>query len=252
MKSLTEHLRINVPARGGFINITPKIESPKNGFQPRSLPDILEIRKTTPFCRFLILITCALLFFSTPDADGCACCADAGQYRLRVNQPLSDYQRAQLDEMKFASDAHLFLTDAGEDAVKGLGSISEENSVRAVREPKRWRLTFRAEDGQTGVLTIPVPTRMTAFAADIHDGPPGKSPALYKEWRFEGVASGDGIFKSGFIAPARYTLVFQGRGNSCDNAADFTHWRLEIAGGKASYAFFGELVSDAAPPKSDS
>ncbi|MFL6499486.1 MAG: hypothetical protein ACJ8LL_02060 [Candidatus Udaeobacter sp.] len=198
------------------------------------------------------MITGALLIFATLKTNGCACCTEPGQYRLGVNQPLSDYQRAQLDEMKFAFTARLFLTDVGEDAVKGLGSISEQNSVRAVREPKRWRLTFRAEDGQTGVLTILVPTRMTAFAADIHDGAPGKSPALYKEWRFEGVASGDGIFKSGFIAPARYTLVFQGRGNSCDNAADFTHWRLEIAGRKASYAFFGDLVSDAAPPESDS
>ena len=71
-------------------------------------------------------------------------------------------------------------------------------------------------------------------------------------WRFEGVASGDGIFKSGFTALARYTLVFQGGGNSCDSATDFTHWRLEISGGKASYAFFGELVSDATLPKSDS
>ncbi len=213
---------------------------------------MVEITMITSFCRSLVLITSAFVFFSTPDADGCACCSDDGEYRLSVNQPLSDYQRAQLDEMKFASSARLFLTDAGEDAVKGLGSISQENSVTAVLEPKRWRLSFRAEDGQTGVLTIPVPARMTALAADVHDGEPGKSPRLYKEWRFEGVANGDGIFKSGFTASARYTLVFQGRGNRCDNAEDFTHWRLEIAGRKASYAFFGELVSDAAPPKNDS
>jgi len=37
-------------------------------------------------------------------------------------------------------------------------------------------------------------------------------------------------------------LIFQGRGNRCDNAEDFTHWRLEISGKKTSYAFFGELA----------
>lgn len=207
---------------------------------------------TTPFCRSLALIAGALLFVFTPDAEGCACCTDPGEYRLSVNQPLSEYERAQLDGIRFAPAARLFLTDAGEDAVKGLGSVSQENALTAVLEPKRWRFTFRAEDGQTGVLTIPVPAKMTALAADIHDGEPGAAPRLYKEWRFEGAASGDGIFKSGFSAPARYTLVFQGRGNRCDNGSDFTHWRLEIAGTKASYAFFGELVSDATPPESDS
>jgi hypothetical protein len=35
--------------------------------------------------------------------------------------------------------------------------------------------------------------------------------------------------------------VLQGRGNSCDTAEDFTHWRLKITGNKADYAFYGEL-----------
>ena len=213
---------------------------------------MLERAMSTTFRRPLALIASAFLLFTARDAAGCACCTDPGEYRLSVNEPISDYQRAQLVEMRFAPAARLFLTDAGEDAVKGLSSISQENNLTAVLEPKRWRLTFRTEDEQSGVLTIPLPARMTALAADIHDGEPGASPRLYKEWRLEGAASGDGIFKAGFTAPARYTLIFQGRGNRCDNGADFTHWRLEIAGGKASYAFFGELLSDATPPKSDS
>ena len=149
------------------------------------------------------VIICALLLVSTRDANACACCSDPGEYRLSVNQPLTGYERAQLDGLQFASTAHLFLTDAGEDAVKGLATVSQENKVTAVLEPKRWRLTFRAEDGRTGVLTIPVPPRITTLAADIHDGEPGQSPRLYKEWRLEGAASGDGIFKAGFAAPAR-------------------------------------------------
>lgn len=207
---------------------------------------------TTICFRFLALITGALLIVFTPKANGCACCTDEGEYRLSVSQPLSDYQRAQLEGMKFASTAQLFLTDAGEDAVKGLASISQENNLTAALEAKRWRLAFKAADGKTGVLIIPLPAKMTALAADIHDGEPGGSPRLYKEWRFEGVPTGDGIFKPGLTVPARYTLIFQGRGNRCDNTEDFTHWRLEISGGKASYAFFGELVSDTAAPQVDS
>jgi hypothetical protein len=72
--------------------------------------------------------------------------------------------------------------------------------------------------------------RITALAADIHDREPEQAPRLYKERRFEGVAGGDGMFKSGFTAPARYTLIFRGRGNRCDNATDFTHWWLGISG----------------------
>ena len=195
--------------------------------------------------RPLIAATAGALFLlSGFDARACACCADPGEYRLEPNQPVSDYQRAQLEGMKFAPTARLYLTDAGEEQVKGLGSISQENTIAAVVEPKRWRLTVRAEDGQTGVLTLPVPPKMTAFAAHLHDEEAGESPRLYKEWRFEGAAKGDGIFAAGFSAPARYTLIFQGRGNRCDDSADFTHWRLEISGAKASYAFFGELVQE--------
>ena len=189
-------------------------------------------------------ITGSLFLFSVIDAPACACCTDPGEYRLTPNQSVGEYERTQLGGMKFDSAAQLYLTDAGEDEVKGLGSISQKNTVSAVLEAKRWRLTFQAEDGKTGVLTLPVPSKMTAFAADIHDGEAEEAPRLYKEWRFEGNATGDGIFQAGFAAPARYILVFQGRGNRCDNGGDFTHWRLEVSGKKASYAFFGELVAE--------
>jgi hypothetical protein len=148
--------------------------------------------------------------------------------------------------MKFGSTAQLYLTDAGEDEVKGVASISQSNGLTATLEPKQWRLTFRAENGKSGVLTLPLPSKMTAFAADINEEGTsgGGGPVLYKEWRFEGSATGDGIFQAGFASPARYTLIFQGRGNKCDNGEDFTHWRLEISGKKAAYSFFGELVAD--------
>jgi hypothetical protein len=93
-----------------------------------------------------------VLYFSAPEAKACACCTDPGEYRLSVDEPISDDQRAQLGGLMFASAARLFLTDAGEDAVKRLASISPENIVTVALAPRSWRFTFKAEDGQTGVL----------------------------------------------------------------------------------------------------
>ena len=188
----------------------------------------------------------ALFLSSVPDASACACCADPGYYVLETGKPIGSYRLDLVRGMKFGSTAQLYLTDAGEEEVKGIASISQNNGLSATLESKQWRLTFRAEDGKTGVLTLPLPSKMTALAADIHEEgtSEGGGPVLYKEWRFEGSATGDGIFQAGFASPARYTLIFQGRGNKCDNGEDFTHWRLEISGKKAAYSFFGELVAD--------
>jgi hypothetical protein len=106
-----------------------------------------------------------------------------------------------------------------------------------------WKLTFRNGD-ESGTLGLPLPAKMWRFAADIHDGrtkPGYPEPVLYKEWRFEGEVNGTGFFKAGITAGTKYVLVFQGRGNSCDGAEDFTHWQLKITGKKTDYSFYGEL-----------
>jgi hypothetical protein len=64
----------------------------------------------------------------------------------------------------------------------------------------------------------------------------GGGPLLYKEWRWEGVPNAEGIFLKG---SQRYSLVFQGHGNRCDDASDFSHWRLEVTGKNISYVLFG-------------
>lgn len=199
-----------------------------------------------PFCsRYSAAGLASILFlFSVTDLPACACCSDPGEYTLRTDD-LEEYQLAQIQDMAFASTAKLFLTDAGEEEdAKGVSDVSLSYQLSSVIEPKSWRLTFKAK-GKTGVLTLPFPATMTAYAADIHDGKKssGNGPLLYKEWRFEGSATGDGIFQEGFASPARYTLVLQGRGNRCDNGSDFKYWRLEVSGEKARFAFFGELVA---------
>jgi hypothetical protein len=190
----------------------------------------------------LIAATLLLSFSLTKTAHACACCTDPGEYEFVANAPITEYQRAQLDDLRFSEAAQLYLTDAGEDGIKGLASIAAENTVIVIAKPKQWQMTFRAADGQTGTLRLTKPTRMTTLAADIHDSESsGVGPSLYKEWRCEGVVQGDGIFGKSFTTPARYTLIFQGRGNRCHSSSDFTHWRLEVSGKAASYAFFGKL-----------
>lgn len=194
-------------------------------------------------------------------AAACACCSESGTYFLTTTKPDS-YQFELLGKMKFAPQAELYMTEAGEDMIKGIENFSEVYASDSwVAAPfgygflgsflnKSWKMTFKDKKGKTGTLTLPIPATMVDFDVDIHDGQNsgGGGPLLYKEWRFKGnVASGAGFLQKGIVNPTSYFLVFQGRGNGCDNAEDFTHWRLEIRGKKAEYSFFGEMKT---PPQS--
>jgi hypothetical protein len=149
-----------------------------------------------------------------------------------------------LQQVRFGRTANLYLTEADmEDTAKGLAHRVEHYALDGSLVGSVWRLAFR--DGkQTGTLNLPLPLKMTNYTADIHDGrtSAGGGPLLYKEWRFEGPVSGTGFFRAGMVGPTRYLLVLQGRGNGCQDAGDFTHWRLQINGRKAEYAFYGEMA----------
>ena len=202
----------------------------------------------------LAAFVCCLMF-APNKALACACCSEPGTYRISTSKPDS-YKLDLLGQMKFAAKTELYET-AGEDNIKGLDkffqnptSQSSENelsfSLSETFANKSWKLNFKSSNGQTGTLTLPLPPTMVSFAADIHDGKEGGGggPLLYKEWRFKGNVTGaTGVFQAGIINPTTYFLVFQGRGNNCDNAEDFTHWRVEINGKKADYAFYGEMAS---------
>lgn len=184
----------------------------------------------------------AVLLLVPNETFACACCSDPGDYRTQTTK-IEEFHRAEVQGITFAAAAKLYLTDADDDEKKGLAApLSASFELAATVDEKGWRLTFRSDDGKTGVLTLPMPPKLTTFAADIHDGATsaGGGPLLYKEWRFEGTARGNGIFTT---APAHYTLIFQGRGNRCDGAIDFSHWRLAVKGKQADFAFFGELSS---------
>jgi hypothetical protein len=148
-----------------------------------------------------------------------------------------------MKRMHLGTTAYLFLTEA-EESGKGLAHPAENYSLSGSLVGNVWKLTFRNGD-ESGTLDLPLPAKMFRYAADIHDGQTiggdSRKPLLYKEWRFEGEVNGTGFFKGGIVARTKYFLVLQGRGNSCDAAEDFTHWRLKIIGKNADYAFYGEL-----------
>lgn len=198
----------------------------------------------------LLLVLLTVFFIFPTDAFACACCSEDGTYSIWTGKP-DGYYLETLGNMKFAKDAELYMDAAGFDNIKGIAGMTDDidflkfgltDSFMA----KTWKMNFKAKNGKTGTLVLPLPAQMVSFKADIHDGEKsgGGGPLLYKEWRFKGtVQSGNGIFAAGIMKPTAYFLVLQGRGNGCDNAEDYTHWRLEIGGKRADYKFTGKLSS---------
>jgi hypothetical protein len=205
----------------------------------------------------LFAVVCLMSFAG--NALACACCADEGVYILSNGKP-SEYVYGILDTMEFAKSAELYTNEAGFDMVKGLPEVGKEyesdswtadtDQFNFVNEftKKTWKFTLKTPGGKVGTLVLPMPAQMVSYKVDIHDTEDtGLGVRLYKEFRFKGyVQSGTGIFRSSIVKPTTYFLVFQGRGNGCDDVSDFTHWHLEIDGKKAQYAFNGKLTSAAA------
>jgi hypothetical protein len=202
--------------------------------------------KTMTTKSLVAFVIVAILLASPASALACACCAETGHY-FSGQTDLDEYPLSQLKRMRFARTASLFLTEAGiEEDSQGIDQAKPNYSIVGSFLKDIWRLTFRAGSG-TGLLELPLPEKIWEHSADIHDNKtsPGGGPLLYKEWRLEGKVTGTGIFKSGIVGATKYTLVLQGRGNGCDNAEDFSNWRLDVRGEKARYAFFGKLAKPA-------
>lgn len=194
--------------------------------------------------------TLACIASLSTDILACACCAERGTYTVSTGKP-SAYELEILKQMKFGPAAELFLTAASYEDIKGLPDVIKEFEVTTSSEfslveaftGRTWTLSFMTGGERTGSLVLPRPTTMTSRRIDIPDNA-SKAPnvVLYKEWVFNGtVGSGTGFFSRGIVRPTKYTLLFQGHGNNCDNAEDFTNWRLEITGPKADFAVFGKM-----------
>ena len=197
---------------------------------------------------FSLLIVIAL----SSSALACACCAERGAYDMWSGTPDS-YHLGLLKDMRFGKTAELYMTASAFDSIKGVAEIEKEidggttgdfNIIDAYTN-NTWRLDIKTPGGKAGTLVLPRPARMSIVKIDTHEKSEANTEiTVYKEFQFRGpVRSGGGIFRGGLRGTASYQLIFQGRGNMCDNAEDFTFWRLEITGAKASYAFFGPMKS---------
>ena len=172
----------------------------------------------------------------------CACCAESGEWYERTGR-MEAYEIAELQRVEFDKTARIYLTAAGYEDLKGLSLEYDSFTLSSLLKPSlALTLRFKGERGETGSLTLPLPKVATSFGADLHDAPEGSAgPILYKEWRFKGLVSGSGFFKKSITPGTKFHLILQGRGNNCLSSSDFTSWRLDIIGPRASYAFYGSL-----------
>lgn len=152
------------------------------------------------------------------NAAACACCADTST-RFERTAMLQSFDKSELARLRFAPKAFDVPTPEGRN-----GSYTVTGSLKG----GGWRIALSG----LPALTFSAPARATSFGTDVHDGRKGGGggPLLYKELRLSGAASGPGT---------RYRLILQGRGNNCLAAEDFTHWRLEVTGGKQKLAVWG-------------
>ena len=198
----------------------------------------------------IALVLLALLFWPEARAVACACCSETGTWFERTDR-LSDYQRAEINRLRFDTTAKTFLTEAGEDAIKGISNVADDYALSLSKGRRSWELKFRDKQGRTGTLTLTVPATIVEFGADLHDDQKssGGGPLLYKELRLTGSVSGAGLFMKGSTPQTKFRLILQGRGNSCLSAEDFKSWTLQVFGPRASYSFYGSFKDPAPQPQ---
>ncbi|MCB1023903.1 MAG: hypothetical protein KDB79_05925 [Acidobacteria bacterium] len=190
----------------------------------------------------LFLFLFSLILLTPLDSFACACCADPGFYKIAVKSPGS-YEMDELKRLKFR-DASVYADAGFPDTVKGIDPLEENYKVTATLNSDEWNFSFKDKNGKEGTLKLKMPKTFVDFAVDTRSGEKGGagSVVLYKEWRFKyKVGEGTGIFQKGTKGKPEYFLVLQGKGNVCNSAEDYTHWRLEVTGKNAAFAFFGDL-----------
>lgn len=197
--------------------------------------------------RIIPIWTATILFVMILSTNifACACCVEKGHYSISVTKP-SDYDFAILRDLSLET-ATLYTDAAYPENIRGISPLNDEFSAEALLSGNFWNFSFKDDQGKIGKLNLRKPTSMVSYMVDLHENEDSEvsNVTVYKEWRFKyKVKAGTGIFSSGITKKTTYFLVLQGRGNGCTNAEDFSHWRLEVDGKKAKYAFFGKLKTD--------
>ena len=165
----------------------------------------------------------------------CACCADDGEWYQRAERITAD-MRKEINRVKFSEATNGMSGAEDSPFSEGKFELTRSNDMR------RWQLNYVGAQGKSGSLSLTIPLSLVNFGADVHDGQQGGGggPLLYKEWRFDGSATGTGVFKT--WRSSRFRLVLQGRGNHCTQAEDFKHWNLSVNKGSTSLSLYGAVV----------
>jgi hypothetical protein len=188
-----------------------------------------------------ILPAAAVLLHDAP-AEACACCSEPGE-RVESSAPFGGYDADEIARVRFASAANLYTTAAGLEGIRGIADPTSRYDLSVAFDGKTFTLSFKSKDGKSGTIALS-PKSVESFFVDLRSGKRGAEPLLYKEWRMSAPMLATGIFSPAVAspsAPPMAKLVLQGRGNSCTDAGQFTHWTLIVTGKSAAFTFFGDL-----------
>lgn len=187
----------------------------------------------------LLALTC----LAGRHAFACACCTDIGQRRVGVEK-LDSSKLDEIQKVRFAKQAHLFVGEADPAAIKGVASPSATYDLQVSQKDGGFVFSLRNDAGRQGTLSLSRPESVSVFEVDPREPTPqnGTGPRLYKEWKLTAKATGTGVFALGAARGSVITLILQGHGNSCTISEDFTHWTLVVQGTNAAYSFFGDLL----------
>ena len=186
------------------------------------------------------------LLARTPDARACACCSEPGQ-RVETTAAMQPYEKTELERLRFAKVAKLYLDAGGTAAVTGITDPAERYEVVQSRQGDVWTFALKDAKGHTGSLSFTLPANLESFFVDTHGGQQASAggPVLYKEWRLGAALRATGVFTPGMTGSPTVRLVLQGSGNSCTQADQFSSWTLIVSGPKARYTLYGALSAPA-------
>jgi hypothetical protein len=189
-----------------------------------------------------MLLSLGLLGAGVTDASACACCTEPG-YRNVTTRPLDSYKRGEIQRLRFARKAQVFVDAGGLESLRGARGLSEDYQLQATQRDTAMTLDFRDEKGRTGTLVLALPESLSVFEIDPREGVghSGSGPMLYKEWRLTGPAAGTGVFAKAAGPGQKLTLILHGGGLACTGAEDFRAWTLVLFGSKAEFSLFGQL-----------
>ena len=129
-----------------------------------------------------------VLIAGSAPALACACCSNEGQRYVETDKR-DAYATGLLDELRFASAAHLYTGEADVENIAGIAAKSRDFQLAVTKSEKSWLFDFK-EEGGGGTLALALPDRVTKFEVDPRD--PHERHAGDRPRPLQGVAPGNG------------------------------------------------------------